>query len=792
MTIASIVPVSTSSLVGRQPALQQARALLLDAAVPLLILTGPGGVGKTRLALAIMDEVGDDFADGSAFVDLSPLADPDRVLDALARALNLSADSRQPLLQRLCEHLHPCQMLIVLDNCEHVLDAAAALAARLAADCPAVQLVATSRAPLRLRSEQVLPVLPLAVPAATVCSCEDAGAPDRLTALRQVEAVTLFVHRGRQVRPDFGVTPQNAADVAEICRRLDGLPLAIELAAARLRHLSPAALLARLSDQLTFLTGGPRDVPFRQQALRDAIAWSYDLLPPHEQTLFRQLAVFSGGFTLEAAEFLGKGAASTAVHAAGLEGIASLIDMSLVTCDMNGDGTTRYRMLETIRAFGLEQLVACGEEPATRDRHARWCLALADRPWWDVPRVEVVEWLGRLDPEQDNLRASLGWLEQSQNADEMVRLAGLLSHFWMVRSQRMEGAAWLERALAVAATANTTPPELPYATYRASSLQRMLGRDERANELAEMALSQYRAGEDMRGMGATLNLLGALARGRKAYDRARAYGEEALVMWREVGDSSWIALALDYLALTLHWQGENDRAEALLMDALAIYQDTGDAWGLANVTNNLAYVAADRGDWQLAAARQLVSLDAGLESGIKEALFDILANIAVTAIGCHLYQAGVRVFAGAQGIVATLNYQIEAPEREWHEQAIATARAKLGEREFEAMRIAGAALSADEAVTEARRVLDAVRNGAKHLDVPAAANGLAVSMLFGLTKREHEILRLLAGRLTDPEIAKHLFVSPRTVEGHVAKILGKLGAGNRREAAALAVRHQLV
>lgn len=672
-----------------------------------------------------------------------------------------------------------------------MVDAAAALAARLTSACPAVQIVATSRSPLRLHNEHVLPVSPLAVPAVETFHREDPAASDLLAGLEQVDSVALFVQRGRQVRPDFGVTVQNAADVAEITRRLDGLPLAIELAAARLRHLAPAALLNRLSDQLTVLIGGPRDVPSRQQAMRNTIAWSYDLLPPHLQVLFRQVAVFSGGFTLEAAEFIADDPFSL-INGAVFEGIASLIDTSLLACEEDSNGDTRYRMLETIRTFGLEQLVVSGDEPATRNRHAGWCLSLANRAWWDVPRAEEAEWLARLDPEQDSLRAALTWLEQTGNAADMVRLAGLLAHFWMVRSQREEGSEWLERALCIASKADTVPPDLAYAMYRAASLQRTSGWTERAIRLGEMALRQYRTHGDAQGIGASVVLLGTLARDRKAYECSRVHLEEAVTQWQTIGTPSWIALSLDQLALTLHWQGENDRAEQLLLQTIAIYRESGDQWGLADAFNTLALIAADREAWQRAAAYHRESLDAALATGIKETLFDALANIAVTAIGWRLTGAGVRVFEGAKSLVASLDYRGETPERERYSRAMTAACACIGELEFEAARVAGTALSTDETVTEARRILDAVQNGEPHLDVPMSTIRPAGSASFGLTKREIEVLTLLTGRLSDPEIATTLFVSPRTVEGHVAKILGKLGASNRRDAAAIAVRHQLV
>jgi non-specific serine/threonine protein kinase len=784
------IPTPAASLVGRRQERLQARALLLDEAAPLLTLTGPGGVGKTRLALAIAHDVDAAFVDGVTFVDLSLLTDSAMVLDAVARALGLGGDGRQPLLQHVQEHVHPRQLLLVLDNCEHVLGVAAELAGSLLAAAPALQVLVTSRTPLNLHAEHIMPVAPLAVPEA-----DNHGnvryATHQLALLGQMDAVALFVQRGRQVRPGFALTEDNAAAVAEICRRLDGLPLAIELAAARLRHLSPATLLARLSDRLTLLSGGPRDAPYRQQTLRDTIAWSYDLLSPEEQALFRRLAVFAGGFTMEAAEVTGADNAANGERLAVLDQISSLIDHSLLTYGDGANGEMRYRFLETIRDFGLAHLATSGEEPAVRERHARWCLALADHDWWSLAPTQEAEALDQLEHEHDNLRAALAWLERTGDTVLLLHLAGRLAHFWIVRSHRSEGWRWLDRAL----TANRDDiprPILADATIGAAALLRTLDEDARATSLAEEALAHYRALSDARGIAATLNLLGVLARGQKEFVAARVIGAEALALWRELGEPGWTALALDNLALVAHWQGHQERAEALLAEALSLYRALHDTRGIASVLNNLAMVATGSGRFEQAARYQREGLDACVAARVKESLVDVVAGIGVTAIGAGLTAAGVRPYAAAVELAASITYRIETPERERYEQAIVTARSTLSAEAFEVAMAAGRGLSVEDMVAEARGVVDGIVDGGGLAPLPAATSAPAPLREFGLTQRELEVLVLLAGRLTDPEIAACLFLSPRTVEGHVAKILGKLGAGNRREAAALAVRHQLV
>ncbi|HEU0113159.1 MAG TPA: hypothetical protein VFQ80_00695, partial [Thermomicrobiales bacterium] len=385
--------------------------MLLDEAVPLLTLTGPGGVGKTRLALAIAADVADAFADGVVWVDLAPLADPALVPAAVAAALQMAPGSTQPLPVQLAAVLRPRQILLLLDNCEHVLAEAAALVAILLTSCPAMQALATSRAPLHVQGEQVFPAPPLAVP--------DPGAKQR-DVVAAAPAVALFVQRARGADPHFTLTDENAVVVAEICRRLDGLPLAIELAAARVNLLSPAALLALLNHRLQVLAAGPRDAPARHQTIRDAIAWSYALLAPAEQAFFRRLAVFAGGWTLEAVA-----AASDLSLSAALNRLNTLVDQSLVVRQQApGDDDRRFTMLETIREFALAQLVEQGEASAARDRHAAFFLALAETAELHLHGVagDQAGWFARMDAEFGNLRAAIVWFLAQRDGERALRV----------------------------------------------------------------------------------------------------------------------------------------------------------------------------------------------------------------------------------------------------------------------------------------------------------------------------------------------------------------------------------
>ncbi|HLX57582.1 MAG TPA: tetratricopeptide repeat protein [Ktedonobacteraceae bacterium] len=567
------LPTQPTPFVGREQEMTNLYDLLRRPDVRLVTLTGPAGVGKTRLALQVAAELSDLFADGLFLVPLAPVNDPEQTVPAITQTLGISDLSGQTPLTQLKGVLKDKQMLLVLDNFEQVIPAAVQMAELLAA-CPQLKIIVTSQVVLRLQAEREFSVSPLSLP-------NPKRLPD-IIALSQYEAVALFIQRSQMVKPDFVVTNANAPAVAAICVRLDGLPLAIELAAARSKFFAPQALLTRLEQGLAMLTGGARDLPARQQTLRGAIAWSYNLLTSEQQILFRRLAVFVDGCMWEAAEIVCRAAGDLVGDV--LDGLLSLVDKSLLRQQESTEGEPRFWMLQTLREFGLEVLASAGEMKVTREAHAEYYLALAEEAESHLRGAGQARWFAQLQQEHENLRTGLTFLleqarvqtetqEGRQHTEQALRLCVALHEFWDSRGYMREGLNFLKRSLVGRSV--VAPALGAKALYVASDLAWSIDDAERAEALCGESLSLYRELGDTAGIASCLLLLGTVARTKGQYATARARLEEA-ALFQEIGDRWRKGRGYTELARIATEQGQYERAHALLEESLELYQALGD------------------------------------------------------------------------------------------------------------------------------------------------------------------------------------------------------------------------
>jgi predicted ATPase/class 3 adenylate cyclase len=659
---------------------------LLAEGTRLVTLTGPGGSGKTRLAQEVAAEALERYPDGVFFVDLAPIRAADYVVPTIASVLGVREHPEEPLPKTLNRYLAERWMLLVLDNCEQVLEAAGNVAALLA-QCPQLAVLATSREPLRVRGERVVPVSPLPLP-------DLQRLPD-LPALAQVPSVTLFVERAQAVDPSFALTEDNASATAAICWRLDGLPLAIELAAARVRLLPPEALLARLERSLPFLTRGARDAPARQRTLRETIAWSHALLSSAERALFRRLSVFVGGWTVEAAEAVTNPDGTLDV----LEGLANLVERSLVRRVEEAAGELRFGLLETIREYGLEQLHASGEALAMRTAHAAYVLALTEQAEPGLFGGQERTWLARLDTELDNIRAALAWSATGPNAATGLRLGASLWWYWHMRGLESEGRRWLDQALA--RRAEVSPDVLVNALIVAGTLAVFQRDDEQGRVLLEESLVLARERADTFRIARAQCMLGALHAWRGDAEPGRALLESCLPVFRELHNATWTGFTLVFLGYTAMLKNDFEQAIQLMDENLAVTQGSGWRSGQAMALGALGMAARGRGDYAQAASLSRAALALRWEHANLPGTAEELVSMADVAAGLGDPERAVRLLGAAARLRESHGLPGLEAYNAAHDKVVRTTRTALGDDGFAEAWAAGQALRLEEAIAEA-------------------------------------------------------------------------------------------
>jgi predicted ATPase/class 3 adenylate cyclase len=700
----SNLPVQPTPLIGREREVQAVSALLARDDVRLVTLTGPGGIGKTRLGLHVATELIDRFGDGVVFVGLAPIRDPDLVAATIGQALGIPDLGNRPILESITAYLRESRVLLLLDNFEQVLPAAPVVA-ELLASCPGLSMLVTSRAPLHLRGEQEFPVAPLALPAA--------GAQVLASVVATSPSVALFVQRATDVRPAFALTDQAAAPVAAICRRVDGLPLALELAAARVKVLSPEALLTRLERRLPLLTGGARDLPERQRTLRDTIGWSYELLDEAEKRLFRRLSVFVGGSTLEAVEAVCDRGDAPGLDI--LDGITSLVDESLVRQIDGPDYEPRFAMLETIREFALEQLEASGEAETARRRHAEYFLDFAERARSYLRGPQGSFWLNRFEAEHDNLHAALEWglamadhPSEGRDADDVVaglelaaRIAGAAEWFWRLRGHLRRGKECVDRLLVRAPVGSATHAR---ALVAAGSLARQMGDHAEACQQIDEAVAAWRALSDPDRLAEAL-AEAAEVHGRYlgGFDRAMALLNESQVLSDDIRRQSSLSHPIVSVEALATWAaGDLDAARPLFEQSLALGRADGDVHTIQFSLRYLALLDRKRGDVEQARTQYREALTLAREFGDHSCMMFEVAGLAYVAVDDEQAERAASLLAAVSRLQEVMGVALStASGAGGFEESVAAVRALLTDSDFATAWSEGSAMSLEEAVAYA-------------------------------------------------------------------------------------------
>jgi predicted ATPase/DNA-binding CsgD family transcriptional regulator len=824
------LPVQLTSFIGRQDDLRAIEQLLLTSR--LVTLTGPGGSGKTRLGLQIVSQISGSYADGVWLVELAALLEPALVPQFVAQALDLHPAPDLPILELLLNFISPKQMLLILDNCEHLADACAELILQLLSQSPNLRILATSREALAIAGETIYPVSGLAYPTLYQDPSLDGQKCIDPQELDNFDAVNLLVERGRAISPQFGITPENASAIVEVCSRLDGMPLALELASARLNVLTIQEIASRLNDRFTLLTAETRrGVDQRHHTLRATIDWSYDLLKASEGALLRRMAVFTAGCTLDMLEAFYAGELQPEETTLNL--ISSLVNKSLVVAETTGRAQIRYRLLETIRQYLLEKLERAGEAQTWRDRHLDLFLARAEEAMPKLGGTYQQLWLNWLDDEHDNLRAALAWALESEKGSQQeiarleagLRIASALMYYWGMKGELQEGLEWFRRLLARADNRISLDVRVNAIVF-ASFLAMFLGDGPLSLKYGREAVALAEAAGSV-GKPLMAFALAGLASGEKTvgdYAAAFATGEQVLQLYREIGPPLNLGMALlsqgeialcmgDYaiarerwseslsvaqkdqdtfrIAYSLNYLGDLARMQQNYAEAVAKYQESeallrelNTPGYLASILSNLGFTFLHLGEIEPARARFHESMAIYQDVQNKRGMMDDLVGLAAIAIQTGIPDAGVRLLAAAEsvsGLPASSTWPATQME---FKQYLDLARVKLANGDFQSELAAGRGMSLEQAV-------DFAVNLSSQTDAKLESGPVKTGRAGGLTERELEIAALIGQGMTNGEIADELVLSKRTVEKHAANILSRLGLTSRAQIVRWAIEQDL-
>jgi predicted ATPase/DNA-binding SARP family transcriptional activator/DNA-binding CsgD family transcriptional regulator len=795
------LPAPRSSFVGRGQEIVEIKRKL--AMTRLLTLTGAGGSGKTRLALEVARDLVGAYLDGVWLVELAPLSKDELVPRAVADVLAVPERPQEPLSDTLSDVLRDREMLLVLDNCEHLVEATARLVDVLLDSCAGLRVLATSREALGVEGEIKWPVPPLSVP--------ERGHAPSLEELEGYESIRLFVERARGHDPSFSLDPQKARVATDICRTLEGIPLAIELAAARAGTLSLERISQRLEGSIELLTHGSRTASARQRTLRGTLDWSHDLLSEPEKVLFRRLSVFAGRSTLEALEVVacGKGVRQNEV----MDLLSGLVEKSLVVARVSELGGVRYRLLEPIRQYALEKLDESGEADDIKRSHTQYFLALTERAEPELVGPREEEWLDRIEEELDNFRAALSWALERGDTEFGLRLAGALRLFWLKRRHAGEGRRWLEEALAREGGTSTMAlvkalgaishvalwqgdldrakgaseaglrlsaeagvgggHDVALFTWMLAVVSSKRGDPEQATKLAEESLALSRQANDAEFVGSSLLVLGWSSDDRGDHERAEKFYEEGVVLSRESGSTGLLSISLDNLGWAFLTQGDPERAKELFEEAVTLVREVGDT---ADPLLSLGWVALLGGDLQQAKALYKESLTLCRELGAKAGAADSLEWLACVSGAEGEARRAARLFGAAEALREALDIRMSPDERTLEEPYLLAARSQLDGGTWEELWEEGRAISMEAAIEYALS-----EEGPTTLASQAPNRQAADARALYLTTREEEVVALVAKGLTNRQIAARLVIAESTAETHLARIFKKLGLRSRTQ-----------